>query len=181
MRKIPTLFKRDPHVPRYVTDQVNPDCAWVVRGEGVAHRKFDGVCVMFDGQRWYARYEVSKGHSYPDNFEACDFDHEHDLTIGWVPIIQSRFLQWHQRAMEHVNGDSFVTGTYELCGPRINGNRDRFDYPVLVPHWDTELLANVPRSFEGLKKYLQSVPYEGVVWHHMDGRMAKLKGRDFPR
>jgi hypothetical protein len=28
--------------------------------------------------------------------------------------------------------------------------------------------------------YLHARPYEGIVWHHPDGRMAKLKKRDFP-
>jgi hypothetical protein len=26
----------------------------------------------------------------------------------------------------------------------------------------------------------EAAKYEGVVWHHPDGRMAKIKRRDFP-
>jgi hypothetical protein len=179
MRNVPTLFQRDANGPTRVIDQVNPACAWVIQGEGAAHRMFNGACMMFDGQRWYARRKVEKGADFPLNFETVDFDPATGKTVGWVPMVQSSFLQWHNDALMHVDGYSFHAGTYELCGPKINGNPEHFDYHVLVPHSDTELLANVPRTYEGLKKYLTSVPYEGVVWHHLDGRMAKLKGRDF--
>ena len=33
---------------------------------------------------------------------------------------------------------------------------------------------------EGLAEWLTARRYEGIVWHHPDGRMAKLKRRDFP-
>jgi hypothetical protein len=37
-----------------------------------------------------------------------------------------------------------------------------------------------PRDYEGLRIWLLARPqYEGIVWHHPDGRMAKLKRRDF--
>ena len=51
MRKIPTLYVRDwDGDRRYVLPQVTPGCEWVVvNGEGVATRKFDGTCVMYDG------------------------------------------------------------------------------------------------------------------------------------
>jgi hypothetical protein len=35
-------------------------------------------------------------------------------------------------------------------------------------------------TFEGLRSSLRLHDGEGVVWHHPDGRMAKLKRRDFP-
>ena len=31
----------------------------------------------------------------------------------------------------------------------------------------------------GLKDWLSAPHYEGLVWHHPDGRMAKIKRRDF--
>ena len=34
MKKIPTLFKRDPVNRSLVTREVNPDCQWVIDGEG---------------------------------------------------------------------------------------------------------------------------------------------------
>ena len=49
MRKVPTLFERDWKGDRSrVTDQINPVCAWVFNGEGVATRKFDGTAVLIE-------------------------------------------------------------------------------------------------------------------------------------
>jgi hypothetical protein len=40
-------------------------------------------------------------------------------------------------------------------------------------------LGEIPRDFEGLKEYLSAKQMEGMVFHHPDGRMAKIKKRDF--
>lgn len=31
----------------------------------------------------------------------------------------------------------------------------------------------------GLRSYLANKDIEGIVWHHPDGRMVKIKGKDF--
>ena len=36
-------------------------------------------------------------------------------------------------------------------------------------------------DFEGLRQWLNDHTFEGIVWHHPDGRMAKIKKRDFPK
>ncbi|MCP9964512.1 hypothetical protein [Actinomadura madurae] len=38
-----------------------------------------------------------------------------------------------------------------------------------------------PLDYDGLAAWLRAHPYEGIVWHAPDGRMAKLKRRDFRR
>lgn len=49
----------------------------------------------------------------------------------------------------------------------------------LVAHATAEEL-DAPRDHDGLRDWLLAHPqYEGLVWHHPDGRMAKLKRRDF--
>jgi hypothetical protein len=56
---------------------------------------------------------------------------------------------------------------------------------VLVAH-DTAPTAvelGYPITFEDARDavlVLKAEGVEGIVWHHPDGRMAKLKGRDFP-
>jgi sulfur transfer complex TusBCD TusB component (DsrH family) len=49
---------------------------------------------------------------------------------------------------------------------------------VLVQH-GSEVLHDMPRTFEAIKEYLIARTIEGVVWHHPDGRMVKIKRRDF--
>lgn len=71
-------------------------------------------------------------------------------------------------------------GTYELCGPKVQGNPLNLPRHTLIRHGSTEL-PDVPRDFDGLKAFLKDFPHEGVVWHHPDGRMVKIKRKDFWR
>ena len=40
-------------------------------------------------------------------------------------------------------------------------------------------LIGGPRDFAGLRQYLRLGAIEGIVWHHPDGRMVKIKAKDF--
>jgi hypothetical protein len=182
VRKIPTLFERDPENRKYVLPIVTPGCEWVMAGEGVATRKYDGTCVLIrrDGMavQGYARREVKPGKEPPVNWVEADADAVTGKRVGWEPIDQSGFARWFHEA---VTGDE-MPGTYELCGPKINGNPEGFDRHVLVGHEgaDRYPAMNAPQSFEELQAALTALVWEGIVWHHPDGRMAKLKRRDFP-
>jgi hypothetical protein len=50
---------------------------------------------------------------------------------------------------------------------------------MLVRHAAAMQYPDVPRDFDGLRDWLSLVNIEGLVWHHPDGRMAKIKLRDF--
>jgi hypothetical protein len=43
------------------------------------------------------------------------------------------------------------------------------------------VLADVPRTFEGLRAFLAARDVEGIAFHHEVGRKAKIKKRDFGR
>lgn len=183
MRKIPTLFVRDPQDMRYVTRNVHPDCQWVLDGEGKATWKYDGTCVMYDGARWWARREVKPGKRAPENYVAVETDEVTGKTVGWEPIEQSAFFKYWDEASDYLLGGNEVdaaVGTYELVGPKINGNPEKCDRHMLWEHATADQIA-APRDFDGLRDFLAEFAGEGVVWHHPDGRMAKLKRRDFPR
>ena len=51
-------------------------------------------------------------------------------------------------------------GTYEAIGPHFNGNKHNLGSDILVKH-GTNIL-DVPRTFEGIKQYLQVTPTEIV-------------------
>ena len=71
-------------------------------------------------------------------------------------------------------------GTFELVGPKIQGNLEHYEQHNLVAHDDPALvLTGVPAEFDKLREWLAGKDIEGVVWHHLDGRMAKIKLRDF--
>ena len=179
MNKIPTVFIRDPATNlRNVKNEVNPPAAWVLAGEGTPTRKYDGTCVMYEGDEtglWWARREVKAGKEPPLGFRPIETDEITGKTVGWEPAEQSGFVKWLSQA---ITGAEF-SGTYELCGPKINGNPEGFEAHVLIPHDMAEKLDDAPRDFAALREWLLAHDYEGIVWHHDDGRMAKLKKRDF--
>lgn len=189
MKKIPTLFVRDwDGDRRYVLPEVTPGCEWVAKGEGAPTRKYDGTCVMFDGERWWARREVKERHgtkTYPPLWQLVEHDDETGKDVGWEPVEQSGFARWHAEALRDEDGETFTTwpaGTYELVGPKVNGDPEGYGFHTLVLHAYAEKLdgyTEVPRDFDGLAAWLYVHPYEGIVWHHPDGRMAKIKRRDF--
>lgn len=71
-----------------------------------------------------------------------------------------------------------VDGTYELIGPKIQGNPEKSIGHWLVAH-GKQILDVGERTYENLTAYLISHAFEGIVFHHTDGRMAKIKRKDF--
>ena len=181
MKKIPTLFQRDPDNMSKVLPEVNLAAEWVLSGPAIATRKFDGTCIMLDPEgQWWARREVKPGKTPPVDYRAEETDANTGKTVGWEPIGQSSFVKaWHD-ALGYVGPVELEPGTYELCGPKVNGNPEGFDRHTLIRH-GCELIEEFPTDFDGIAELMRSgFPFEGVVWHHpLDGRMAKIKRRDF--
>lgn len=192
MQKIPSLFVRNFSGPqRVITQEVTPGCEWVLRGEGRPTRKVDGTaCLVRDGCL-YKRYDRKitkqarkRGGPWnkkdfkpaPDGFTPCE--PEPDLVTGhwpgWLPVTGQD--KWHVEAFD--NGRPWADGTYELVGPKIQGNPYSMQRHALVLHGFDEL-DDVPNDFAGIRDYLNQHDIEGIVWHHHDGRMAKIKRRDF--
>jgi hypothetical protein len=181
MQKIPTLFVRDwDGDRRYVLPEITPGCEWVIDGEGTPTRKYDGTCVLYAGGVWWARREVKRDKPLPENFQPIERDAETGKVVGWEPAEVSPFWRYLTEAIDRPDRYMLLTdGTYELCGPKVNGNPERFTGHMLVRHEDAEPLPDAPRDYNGLAAWLHAHPYEGIVWHHPDGRMAKIKRRDF--
>lgn len=180
MKKIPTLFLRTPD-RRHVTDQVTPGCEWVLAGEGRATRKYDGTCVSWHDGDWWFRREVKRNRDTPDQWQPADYDETTDKRIGWVPARpDSPFIKPLREAIDTTFdfGDDIPEGTYELVGPKINGNPEGFERHGLVRH-GANVVHHVPLDYDGLRDWMRTTLYEGLVWHHPDGRMVKLKRRDF--
>lgn len=98
MKKIPTLFRRDPDDMKRVLPEVTPGCEWVLAGEGVATRKYDGTCVgLIDGE-WFMRREIKPGKNVPQGFIETehDPDHRQDCRVG-----TSRAIRLLQAARTH--------------------------------------------------------------------------------
>lgn len=175
MKKIPTLFERDWNGDRSrVTPQVHAGCEWVLAGEGAATRKLDGTCCLIRAGKLYKRRELRQGDKVPPLFEQADFDDETGKTVGWVPCDPED--RWHMAAFETEPG--LPDGTYELVGPKVQGNPENWTGHQLIRHGSI-MEDDVPRTFDGLRDWLAGQDIEGIVFHHRDGRMAKIKLRDF--
>jgi hypothetical protein len=93
MKKIPCLFQREfrPReggrgVEAVLLETVTPGLEWVLAGEGIATRKWDGTaCMVRDGALW-RRYDAKRDKPAPSGGIPCD---EPDEKTGhwphWVP------------------------------------------------------------------------------------------------
>ena len=176
MKKIISLFQRNYDGDRLVRDEVVPGAEWVQAGEGIATRKWDGTCCMVRGGKLWKRYDVKNGRTPPGGFEpAQDCDAVTGHWPGWIPVGDGPEDAYHREAFTGTEPE----GTYELVGPNVNGNPEGFASHYLIPHGKHEVCA--PRTFSELRAWFAGPgrDIEGVVWHHADGRMVKIKAKDF--
>jgi hypothetical protein len=181
MKKIPTLFKRDFSNKGQIIPEYNDGTDWVLRGEGVATRKFDGMAALVRDDKLYKRYEVRPGKFTPSNFEMVDFDETTGKAVGWVEVGWGSEDKYFREAIAGYSPDhvDLLDGTYELLGPKVQGNAEGVHVHILKLHADADTLEDVPVEFEALKAWLAGRDIEGVVWRHPDGRMVKIKKKDF--
>lgn len=174
MKKTVSLFQRNYDGDRLVRDEIVPGAEWVAAGEGVATRKIDGTCCMVRGGKLFKRYDAKAGKTPPTGFEpAQDADPVTGHWPGWLPVGDGPDDKRHREADMPTED-----GTYELCGPKVQSNPEGYEKHVLVKH-GAEVLHDCPRTFDALREYLSDGAIEGVVWWHPDGRMVKIKGKDF--
>lgn len=175
MKKMKTIFKKNPENMALVTREREPTCDWVFNGEGVPHRKYDGTCCMIKDNILYKRRTVRQFKTMPLNFIREDFDATTGKTFGWVPVIRGdKFhIEAHERLIDKKDG------TYELLGPKIQGNVEGFAKHKLINHNDTPIFIDIPLDYDGMKEYLRFENMEGIVFRHRDGRMAKIRKSDF--
>jgi hypothetical protein len=189
MQKIPTLFQRNHEGDKRIRNEVTPGCEWVLAGEGVATRKFDGTCCMIRGGRLFKRYDAKNGRIPPVGFEPSqEADPVTGHQPGWVPVGDGPEDMWHREAFDTIRplveqfGKS-ADGLFELVGPKVQGNPEQYDQHMLVSIYAEDRMEDFhddpPRDFDGLRAFLETAGVEGIVWHHGDGRMAKIKAKDF--
>ncbi len=194
MKKIPTLFERDWHGDRSrVVDLINPEAAWLLDAEPAGVRcteKVDGTSCLLSGGQLYARYMLREGKTMPPSFLPADVM-SNGKQPGWRLVgdgPEDRY-HWQGLAWRTAGNRPLDNGTYELVGPKIQGNpygltEHRFyshtadlDIPWVVPTWDTVA------SFLAEKHGTPPFHVEGLVWQERsDGRIdnaVKIKARDF--
>lgn len=210
MKKIPNVFVRDWEGDRSkVLNQYEPECMWVGAGQGVATKKFDGTAVLVSSEvipgdpvlgaggnirRYYRRYDAKNGKTPPTNFMPAQpqADPVTGHWPGWVPIRPwNPEDAYHREAVAALQNsarylDQIIPGTYELCGPKVNGNPENLLSHMLIQHGEVRY-PNFPRSYDGIRDMLVSLNIEGVVfWRYPEfasnddrQQMAKIRLADF--
>lgn len=176
MKKMPMIFTRNPSDMNEVLQEENPLCKWVFSGEGIAKRKYDGTCCLIDKGFLFKRREVKKGKPIPEYFVHVGHDPITNKIMGWLPVdFTDKENQWHIEAFHH----GLTDGTYELIGPKVQGNPENYNVHTLIKHSEVESYDNVPREFMALKEWIKDKDIEGLVFYHPNGDMAKIRKGDF--
>lgn len=190
MRKIPMLFERE---NGFAIDKINPKCAWVFEFRSIPRQKWDGTCMKLDSDGWWSRREVRSSKKTPESFVLEERDDKTGHSFGWIPYEESSFVKVADEAMQKAPlshtlfrfSREYDYGTYELIGPKVNGNPEKLKEHRLMPHKDSPIVADLSifdpdeLNFELLKNIITSLPMEGVVWYGDDGKRAKLRRKDF--
>ena len=183
MEKIPTIFVRGENFR--VVDEVKEGCEWVFKGEGLATEKLDGTnvrltirsgqCVRLEKRRNPTKKQKQVGIKDGWYVDADEYGNED---------------KWIYEAMLSTDLSGWPNGEHsaEALGPNIQGNPLGLEKHVCVPfNIEIPSFEGIDRSFDGLRvaltelesHYSPSHLAEGIVFHHPDGRRAKIKRKDF--
>ncbi len=182
MQKIETIFDRGDNFR--VVRKIREGTEWVFAGEGVATEKLDGTNI---------RITVASGKI--TNVEKRRNPTREEKALGQEP----GYIDAHEsdpadkhifRAVNGTDVSQLNDGNYscEAVGPKIQGNPLGLLTPTCYLFTVAPvIILNVPRTFDGLREFFKAFDShyspnhkaEGIVFHHPDGRMAKIKAKDF--
>lgn len=183
MKKIPTIFNRDWDGNRKVIPEYSQEFDF---SNALATEKLDGTnvrvtvrnhtCVRLEKRRNPDKIQKHKGIEEPWYVDA-DLVSPQDKHIA--------------DALQNTNLDSIPDGEWsgEAIGKDIQGNPLGLDKNIIVLFSCGQapiFPEGVPTTYEELKTWLSNRDslygtgkIEGVVWHWADGKMAKIKTKDF--
>lgn len=184
MEKIPTLFERDERFR--VVDKPRAECDWVFEGSGIGTEKLDGTNIRLtvrSGQ--LVRVEKRRNPSKAQK--------QQGIKDGWYVDAQEDAAddKWILAAARNTDLSGWPDGEHpcEALGPRIQGNPLELGEHRCVPfNLEVPTYTEVPRGYQELRGFLAGLESkfapghlaEGIVFHHPDGRRAKIKRKDFP-
>jgi hypothetical protein len=184
MKKMSTLFKVDYYkkgIPGIIYDLVRPENEWVFSDSSnvTITRKWDGQATAVINGKLFRRYDAKHGKNIPSGaIPCCGPDPVSGHHPHWLEVTEStrndQFLwqQWLQQ--KHLMTD----GTYEFCGEKVGNNKENIVGHQFIRH-GTETYDVHPLSFDNIKHFLENQNVEGLVFHHIDGRMCKIRKTDF--
>ena len=200
MKKIKTVFVIDRDNGSLATEVPVSGNEWVLEGEGIATLKRDGSAAMVRDGKLFRRLarQLSKNHKFrlrknpgmeihesmfkeaAEGWEACEatFDAKTGHWPGWVPVVEGNPEDvYHLEAFLANATNHWEDGTYELVGPKVRFNPHGLERHELLRHGAE--VVEVERSYSAIREWLIRHEEEGLVFHHPDGRVAKVRRKDF--
>lgn len=183
MEKIPTIFERGDDFR--VQPKPRAGCEWVFAGEGRATEKIDGMNI---------RVTVRSGHvvRIEKRRNPSKLQKQQGIIDGWYVDADEHGKEdkWVFEAVKGSDVSGWPDGEHsaEAVGPHIQGNPLQLSTHLCIPfNLEIPVYEEVPRHFDGLKAFLSTLDSkycpghlaEGIVFHHPDGRRAKIKRKDF--
>jgi len=181
-----TLFNVSYHTkgePGNIHNEVRPENAWVFEDQChvIATIKFDGTAAMIRDGIIFKRYDAKHGKIPPAGSIPCD-EFPDPISGHWPHWVECSKDNPNDVYFINTFGDGlgFKNGTYELCGEKIGINAEKVIGFRLFKHGEVTVPTLV-FSFGGIMEYLQDDlnDIEGLVFHHTDGRMCKIRKSDF--
>jgi hypothetical protein len=185
MEKIPTIFDRGNDFR--VANKPRIGCEWVFANEGKATEKLDGTNVRITLRSGrIVRVEKRRNPSKVQK--------QQGIVDGWYVDADeaSKEDKWMFEAVRGTEVSEWPDGEHsaEALGPNIQGNELGLAKNICVPfnlEGAVPTYEQVPRTFEGLQSFFATIESkfapghlaEGLVFHHPDGRRAKIKRKDF--
>ena len=196
MKKISTLFKKDPDNLGMVINEIDPKNEWIFDTfdddrEVLPTRQYDGSASAIIDGKLYKRYANKVVENNGRYIETLDMEKFKDAimcerkwvgvgsVLYWIPCLRENNAdKYHFEAFDKM--EFLEDGTYELVGKKVNGNNEQIEGHILIKH-GVNVLPIEDFSFEGLQTYLGNGAndIEGIVFHHPDGRMCKIRKSDF--
>jgi len=185
MRKIFTIFDRNWETDRKVNEKLIVDFNFE---EAIATEKLDGMnirltvrggtIVRVEKRRNPSKIQKQKGITEPWYVDADAFASQD---------------KWIFDAVKNTDFTEVRDGEWsaEAIGKNIQGNPLNLEnnqvFLFSLPEWKERIIFNnVPYTYEGLRTFLKDqkslighdAPIEGIVWHHPNGDMVKIKRKD---
>ena len=198
MKKIPTIFPKDPTDLGQVTDGVLMP--------GIEHFKIkiDGTACMIKDGKPFCRFDAKlfkrkKGKvihytmeevisKLPHGAIACQKpDEKSGHFPHWIPVLDTDPGQKYILEGFLNLGDTLIDGTYECVGPKLQGNPHGEDKHLWIPHFNDKLklfhlfrIHTENKPFEFLKDFLKDFKYEGLVAYDSNNLpIGKIRRSDF--
>lgn len=195
MRKIPSLFDRDWSQEIPAQPVVTNGCGWVLDDEVlvVPTVKWDGTCCFVYGRHLYKRRTLEPGERAPTGFVLDTHVRDVPKLIhsgsrhGWVPIDtgdpQDQYhVEGLKNALQMTGRQRLPEGTYELVGPKVQGNPHDLGRHYLWRHGSklATSFANIGLDYDIISVLIDGIKEEGVVFYELGGqRVVKVKRSDF--